>query len=162
MKRWLQYLRFILYKRGYKLPTTLLDKLKFIRKHVEYINLYDRYYTTIEQDFLEKDVVKYIEELDKILISSLDSKIVQLRVISPASYVKLSYSYWYTFNGIILNDNKLFITWLDKAITFVDWCDVAKTDYSNNYRLNNFRKLSPYYNNILNITEDIFTSILKK
>lgn len=162
MERLRNFIKLMLYRKGYLQAKTTEEKLDRLLVYITKLDLYSRYFSNITQSFLEKDIVAYIEELERILIYTLDSKLISVRSITPESHKELPYSYWYTYNGIILNDKDMLKLWLEKARAFVVWCDTAKTDFNNTVRINNFRKLAPYYNNIINITDDLYYSILKK
>lgn len=162
MGKLIKNIRLFLYKRGYKKVTSTSDKIKRCLYYIDYINLYDRYYSNLDGTFVEKDIVHYAEELEKILVYPLDTKIVNIKVIIESSYSNKPYSQWYTYDGIILNDRKVLKFWLEKSLAFISWCDTAKKDFGNTYRLNNFRKLSPYYANIITIVDDIYFNLLKK
>lgn len=131
-------------------------KIKFLLDNVNLINLYSSTSSNTFANFLHANIVSYLDELSVILISSLDTKAISVKQITEHSYINTSFSFWYTYDKVILNDDIYLKEFLSKALAFVQWSNVAKVDYNSNTRLNNFRRLSPYYHNITEIIETLY------
>ena len=149
-------LKYYLYRKGWLKPKSTKDKIKLLLTFLDKIYLYDRRYADLEGKFVEKNIVEYIEELEKILIHPLCSKIVEIRTITDYSYTTVSYAYWYTYEGRIIDDNEVLKLWLTKSLSFLEWADEAKVDFNNTYKQNNFRRTAPYYHNITTIVNEIY------
>lgn len=155
-------IKLILYQKGLFKLDTLEKKIEYLIKHFDKINLYSKDFRNVYEDFLEKDIVRYIETLRFILRSSLETKPISINPITDSSYYRITYSFWYSNQGEIINNNETLKEWLQQALQFIKWGDVAKKDYNKAYNSSNFRKLSPYYLNITNIIDTLINALLVK
>lgn len=154
-------IKFLLFKKGYLKLDTIEKKIKFIITNIEKVNLYSSSYRNIYCDFLEKDILDYIEVLKIIVRSPLDTKIITVKSITESSYISTSFSYWYSNKGDMLDNKEYINTWLTLSLGFIEWCEEAKKNFNNTNSINNYRKLSPYYNNINNIIENMLEELKK-
>jgi hypothetical protein len=152
---------FLLSKGIIKLDTTI-KKIEYLLEHLDNINLYSISFRNITEDFLEKDIITYIDTLQFILRSSLETKIISIKYINENSYKRITYSFWYSDDLKILPDNEYLKEWLLLASQFIKWAEFAKKDFNNSNNTVNSRKLSPYYLNITNIVNTILDIAIKK
>lgn len=153
--------KFLSFRKKNKLITTI-DKLKYLIQEVDNINLYSSSFRNTNDDFLERDIISYIDQLQFILRNSLETKIISIKVINENNYTYTTYSFWYSNAGMILKDNTFLKEWLELSLRFMQWAEHAKKDFNNVNSTVNSRKLSPYYLNISNIVNSMIEVITKK
>ena len=151
---------FLLAKGIIKLDTTI-KKIEYLLENVDNINLYSISFRNVTEDFLEKDIITYIDTLNFILRSSLETRILSIKFINENSYKRTTYSFWYSNDHKILPDNSYLKEWLTLSLQFIKWSEFAKKDFSNSNNTVNCRKLSPYYLNITNIINTMSSIIIK-
>lgn len=152
-------IKYILYKKGYLKLDTLDKKIDFILMFINNINMYSIFYRNKHIDFLEKDILEYINKIKYLLMQGLETKILSINNITESSYINTSFSFWYSNNKSILDTNNELIEWLNLVKDFGNWCSSAKSNFNNTYVSVNYRKLSPYYLNITNIVDSILEGI---
>lgn len=146
-----------LYKKGYLRLDTLYKKILYLVKYKDNINFYSPNYRNSMLDFLEKDIVIYNRQLDNVIRQGLETRYVTVRDISQNSYTYTSFSFWYSDNGKIIENNQELDRFLHQITIFVKWYEDSIKDMTNTTLLNNTRRLKPYYTNI----ETIVNNILK-
>lgn len=149
------------FKEDVKLDTPI-DKILYLIKHIEEINLYSSEFRNVNDDFLEKDIIAYNSILNFILRNSLETKIISIKLINENSYTYTTYSFWYSKENMILTDKSFLKEWLELSLKFIKWYEYAKKDFNNVNNTVNSRKLGPYYLNIVNIVNSITNVVLKK
>ena len=152
---------FLLSKGIIKLDTPI-KKIEYLLEHLDSINLYSISFRNITEDFLEKDIIAYIDTLQFILRNSLETKVISIKFINENSYKRITYSFWYSNDHRILPDNEYLKEWLTLSLQFIKWAEFAKKDFNNSNNTVNSRKLSPYYLNITNIINTITDTVIKK
>lgn len=152
---------YLLSKGIIKLDTTI-KKIEYLLNNVDTINLYSIAFRNVTEDFLEKDIITYLDTLNFILRSSLETKVISIKMINENSYKRITYSFWYSNEHKILPDNSYLKEWLTLAMRFIKWSDYAKKDFKNSNNTVNCRKLSPYYLNITNIINTMTEIVIKK
>lgn len=146
-----------LYKKGYLRLDTLYKKTMYLAEYKNNINFYSPSYRNSMLDFIEKDIVIYNRQLDNIIRQGLETRFVTVKDISQNSYTYTSFSFWYSDNGKVIENNKEIDRFIHQITVFVKWYEESIKNMTDATLLNNTRRLKPYYNNI----ETIVNSILK-
>lgn len=150
-----------LFKEDIKLDT-INNKILYLIKHVDDIDMYSSEFRNVSEDFLEKDIIEYIKILNFILRSNLETKTISIKYINENSFTYTTFSFWYSNNNAILKDKSFLKEWLELSLRFTKWYEYAKKDFNNSSNTVNSRKLSPYYLNIINIVNSMINIIIKK
>jgi len=147
----MRYIKFILYLIKLYKPTKLIDKIHILQ--YKSINMYTSTISNKRVSTIEKNIIKYIDILDKYNKEDMVNGYITLPKVRSSRIV--AYSHWYCDENYNMLTNDELQTWLSSAEIFVNRYMLCVQEIGKGIAYSNSVKLQSYIINIESIVDDI-------